>query len=99
MNLFRHDAQTPPTPPQFKPDPLPEFAQKYVRAHEGRFCQAVTGWRVSEIDFRALCEAVISGLEGMIAAQLLACHNASMECYRRDKIGEQTFEGRRENLS
>src|SRR6476660_8625698 len=22
-------------------------------------------------------------LEGMIAAQLLACHNASMECYRR----------------
>lgn len=38
-------------------------------------------------------------LEGMIAAQLIACHNASMECYRRAMIGEQTFEGRRENLS
>jgi hypothetical protein len=38
-------------------------------------------------------------LEGMIAAQLVACHNASMECYRRAMIGEQTFEGRRENLS
>ena len=38
-------------------------------------------------------------LEGMLAAQLLACHNASMECYRRAMIGEQTFEGRRENLS
>ena len=38
-------------------------------------------------------------LEGMMAAQLLAAHSATMECYRRAKIGEQTFEGRRENLS
>jgi hypothetical protein len=38
-------------------------------------------------------------IEGMIAAQLVACHNASTECYRRAMIGEQTFEGRRENLS
>jgi len=37
-------------------------------------------------------------LEGMIAAQLIACHNASMECYRRAMIHEQTFEGRRDNL-
>ena len=37
--------------------------------------------------------------EGMIASQLVACHNASMECYRRAMIGEQTFEGRRENLA
>ncbi len=38
-------------------------------------------------------------LEGMMAAQLIAAHNAMMECYRRAMIGEQTFEGRRENLS
>jgi hypothetical protein len=38
-------------------------------------------------------------MEGMIAAQLVACHNASMECYRRAMIREQSFEGRRENLS
>jgi hypothetical protein len=38
-------------------------------------------------------------LEGMIAAQLLAAYNAAMECYRRAMLGEQTFEGRRENLS
>jgi len=38
-------------------------------------------------------------LEGMIAAQLLAAHNAAMECYRRAMLGDQTFEGRRENLS
>jgi hypothetical protein len=38
-------------------------------------------------------------LEGMMAAQLIAAHNAAMECYRRAMIGEQTFEGRRESLT
>jgi hypothetical protein len=38
-------------------------------------------------------------LEGMIAAQLIAAHNAAMECYRRAMLGEQTFEGWRENLA
>jgi hypothetical protein len=37
-------------------------------------------------------------LESMIAAQLIAAHNAAMECYRRAMLAEQTFEGRRENL-
>jgi hypothetical protein len=36
-------------------------------------------------------------IEGMIAAQLIAAHNAAMECYWRAMIGEQKFEGRREN--
>ena len=35
----------------------------------------------------------------MMAAQLIAAHNAAMECYRRAMIGEQTFEGRQENLA
>ena len=38
-------------------------------------------------------------IEGMIGAQLLAAHNAAMECYRRAMIREQSFEGRRENLN
>jgi hypothetical protein len=38
-------------------------------------------------------------IEGMIAAQPIAAHNAAMECYRRAMIGEQTFEGHRENLT
>src|SRR5438045_667846 len=38
-------------------------------------------------------------IEGMIAAQLIAAHNATMECYRRAMIGEQTLEGRRDNLA
>jgi hypothetical protein len=37
-------------------------------------------------------------IESMIGAQLIATHNAAMECYRRAMIGEQTLEGRRENL-
>ena len=38
-------------------------------------------------------------LEGMLAAQLIAAHNAAMECYRRAMIPEQSFEGRREALT
>jgi hypothetical protein len=38
-------------------------------------------------------------LEGMLATQMIAAHNAAMECYRRAMIDEQTFEGRKENLS
>ena len=35
----------------------------------------------------------------MLAAQLIASHNAAMECYRRAMISDQTFEGCRENLN
>jgi hypothetical protein len=38
-------------------------------------------------------------LEGMLIAQLIATHNAAMECYRRAMIADQTFEGRRESLT
>ena len=37
-------------------------------------------------------------LEGMMATQLLAAHNASMECSRRAMIADQTLDARRENL-
>ena len=70
-----------------------------------------SGWYPSKMDdeqrqkmhFGFLC--FMSGvepkdeLEGMLASQLLASHNAAMECYRRAMLPEQTFEGRRENLS
>jgi hypothetical protein len=38
-------------------------------------------------------------LEGMIAAQLLAAHNATMECYRRAMLPQQSSDGRSENLN
>jgi hypothetical protein len=37
--------------------------------------------------------------EGMLAAQMVACHNAAMECFRRAMIKDQTLEGRQQNLS
>ena len=38
-------------------------------------------------------------IEGMMAAQLIAAHNAAMECYRRAMHPEQTFQGRSEELT
>jgi hypothetical protein len=38
-------------------------------------------------------------IEGMLAAQMVACHNATMECYRRAMLPEQAFEARQGNLS
>jgi hypothetical protein len=35
----------------------------------------------------------------MLASQLIAAHNAAMECYRRAMLSEQTLVGRRENLN
>ncbi len=54
--------------------------------------------------YKAMASALIGiapkdEIEGMITAQLLAAHNAAMECYRRAMHSEQTFEGRRENLN
>jgi len=37
-------------------------------------------------------------LEGMLAAQMVATHEAAMECFRRAHIPEQTFEGRQAAL-
>jgi hypothetical protein len=38
-------------------------------------------------------------LEGMLAAQLLATHNAAMDCHLRAMLSEQTSEARQENLA
>ena len=36
--------------------------------------------------------------EGMLVAQMIGCHNAAMECFKRAMIPGQTFEGRDQNL-
>lgn len=38
-------------------------------------------------------------LEGMVGAQLIAIHHATMECYRRAAIDGQSFHGWRESLN
>jgi hypothetical protein len=57
-----------------------------------------------EQQYKATASALIGmapkdEIEGMIAAQLLAAHNAAMECYRRAMLKDQPFEGYRENLN
>lgn len=51
----------------------------------------------------ASCAALIGGkprdeLEGMLIAQMVATHNATMECFRRAALSEQTTERRDANL-
>jgi hypothetical protein len=53
---------------------------------------------------QAACAALIGikptdETEGTLAAQMVATHNAAMECYRRSMLVNQTFEGRREELN
>jgi hypothetical protein len=43
--------------------------------------------------------APVNALEGMAAAQLIAAHEATMECYRRAMLSGQSFEGRQEVLN
>lgn len=38
-------------------------------------------------------------IEGMIATQMIATHNAALECFRRAHLREQTFEGRQMALN
>ena len=38
-------------------------------------------------------------IEGMLAAQMVAAHNSSMECHRRAMLDNRTFEGRKEDLN
>jgi len=37
-------------------------------------------------------------IEGMLAAQMIAAHNAAMECYRRAMLANQTYHGREQSL-
>ena len=54
---------------------------------------------------RTACLEAMAGIspkdeiEGMLVAQMIACHSAAMECFRRAMIKEQTFDGRNQNLN
>ena len=62
----------------------------------------------SKADGDPRIDAVIHGLyginpkdelEGMLATQAIACHNASMACFQRASNPDQTYEGRKEHLN
>jgi hypothetical protein len=54
-----------------------------------------------QIQIASCLEAMvgISPQEGMLVAQMVACHNAAMECFRRAMLKEQPHAGRQQNLS
>lgn len=61
-----------------------------------------SGKRDSQLDATIAALAGIGPkdeLEGMMAAQLIAAHNATMECYRRAMLTGQSLEGTREALN
>ena len=45
-----------------------------------------------------LAYAPKDALEGMLVAQMIAAHNAAMECVRRAQLPNQTFEGSEQNM-
>jgi hypothetical protein len=72
-----------------------------INIEAGGAVQTIWGKNSNEDERKKQVSATIAGLiginpsdelEGMLAAQLVGCHNASMGCYRRAMIGEQTFE-------
>lgn len=72
---------------------------------------AQTAWTKHAVDaedrgnlFKAGLAVMVGGkpkdeLEGILLAQLVAAHNAAMDCYRRVMLHEQTAEGRAMNLA
>jgi hypothetical protein len=91
---------------------LKRFAGSQIDAFNNIVIEQTVGalWKgqTSEKEREILVAAAITALagvqprdelEGMLGAQLVATHNAAMECYRRAMIESQTFAARSENLN
>src|SRR5262245_30157965 len=61
--------------------------------------QEATGHQISAAMAALIGIAPKDEIEGMIAVELIATHNAAMECHRRAMLAEQSFVARRENLN
>jgi hypothetical protein len=64
-----------------------------------------SSWGEEEVQAKLLSVAQRLGdidpsdaVEAMLAAQMIAAHEAAMECLRRSVLGDQTLEGRDLNL-
>jgi hypothetical protein len=81
-----------------------EFNQVVIKQVLGSLWTAHAG-KEAEIELFDAAAAALAGIkpkdeiEGMLAAQMVAAHSASMECYRRAMHKDQTFEGRKEALN
>jgi hypothetical protein len=65
---------------------------------------ATSADELSRLAGQAAAEETLAGIgprdaaEGLLAAQMVATHEAAMECFRRANLDGQTFEGRQANL-
>jgi hypothetical protein len=78
--------------------------RKTVRHSAGQYVDGIVHTQTIDGQYKATVAALIGigpkdEMEGMIAAQMLASHNAAMECYRRAMGDEVSFEGRQANLN
>jgi hypothetical protein len=82
-----------------------EFNHVLLKQVIGSLWMAHAGSKDGELELYDAAGAALAGIkpkgvvEGMLAAQMVAAHSASMECYRRAMLKDQTFEGRKESLS
>src|SRR5215203_2938113 len=82
-----------------------EFNHVLIKQVIGSLWTAHAADKEAEIELYDAAGAALAGIkpkgvvEGMLAAQMVAAHSASMECYRRAMLKDQTFEGRKESLS
>lgn len=54
--------------------------------------------RMSDVIHTLAALKTVDEVERMLTSQMVACHHAAMECYRRAMIDGQSFEGRDSNL-
>ena len=82
--------------------------EKFSSILMGQICNALWLGNNSEEERKTQSVACLEALvgigpkdemEGQLAAQMVACHNAAMECFRRAMIKEQPLAGRQQNLS
>lgn len=76
-----------------------EFNQIMLDQAANAIWLAPSNARPREVKIQAVLAAMVGigpgdEIEGMLAAQMVAVHNAAMECLRRAMIPDQTFEGR-----
>ena len=85
--------------------PSKEFNYVLLKQVIGSLWTAHAADKEAEIELFDAAAAALAGIkpkdevEGMLAAQMVAAHSATMECYRRAMLNEQTFEGRKESLN
>jgi hypothetical protein len=81
-----------------------EFNHVLLKQVMGSLWMAHAGSKDGQLELYDAAAAALAGIrpkdevEGMLAAQMVAAHSATMECYRRAMLKEQTFEGRHESL-